>query len=86
MPDDSERESGATTMALAWIRDFMAALGELGPDVNASLLGHSVSAQFEVGDVRFNYVYDPRTSTPALSAKHFNRNVTRLRRDRKLAP
>ena len=80
MSDESERESGGSKMALEWIRKFTAALGDLAPDVQVSLLGQSVSSRIEVGDVRFNYVYDPRTSTPTLAADHFIRNVVQLRR------
>jgi hypothetical protein len=80
MGDESERESSATMKAVAWIEDFMAALGDLGPDVQARLLGQSVSAGIDTDDIKFGYVYDPRTSTPALAADHFIRNVVQLRR------
>jgi hypothetical protein len=77
-----DRDSHAAKKAGEWIRKVMTALGNLAPDVQATLLGQIVSAKIDVDDIEFSYVYDPRTSAPALSADHFTRNVVQIRRRR----
>jgi hypothetical protein len=71
MMNDSEHESSTTMKAVTCIDDFMAALGDLGPDVHARLLVQSVSIVIDTDEIAFNYVYDIRNSTPALAADHF---------------
>jgi hypothetical protein len=75
MPDDSELESSATMKSLVWIREFMAALGDIGADVAATLVGETVVARFDSGGVEYMYVFDARTSAPSLSADYFRHHV-----------
>jgi hypothetical protein len=82
MSGNCENVSEATVNAVKWIDAFMRALGEIAPDVQVSLIGQSVSARIDVADMRFSYEYDPKTTTPALSAQHFLRNAAHVRRAR----
>jgi hypothetical protein len=79
MSGEAEKESKATAKALAWIGEFVAAIGDLAQDANLTLVGEKVSVEIISGDVTYRHEYDQRTSVPALSANHFRRQVIETR-------